>query len=321
MKSVYLIAVFIVAGIIQGKSTTWDEAWQDSIIFKADNFIYGKIKECKKNSIKVEIIRAYGEKISSKTIIIDSYNDLHRSSWSSAAAYEEWFSTYLENNMEIFFFVQKNKLGKNYSIPTPTSGYAPIVKGKVYATYRHSYHQALVSPEIYEKTMLAIFNHYHLLPYDRSFIDSFVFQQLIQKPASFEPDEVEIFFQQHVAMECIYHLQLQPKYALLIPFFYDTSNIHNQISAARALVAFNTIECKNELINVISDTISSNFLKVMCIWSLQRFNPIELKPILEEEYKTASDDYVSFGGNIMDPRIGTSMPSVKSALALLIENL
>jgi len=319
MKKVIFLAVVLTLTKTFSYSTTWNEPWQDSIIIKSDYFVYGKIVECDKKNFKLKVIRAYGNEIlkPEKSIVIESYFDLHCSSWSSAGAYELWFSTYLEKGLEVYLFIKKNKKG-NFSLPTPTSGYAPVVKGNVVATYRHSYHRAIVTPEIYEKTMLAIFNHYHQIEYDKESITTFIEEQLSKKPASFNDDEINTFFLQHVAMESLFHLQLQSKYELLIPFLHDTSNIHNQISAARALVAFNTNACKQELLKMIKDTSVIDFLKLMCVMSLARLLPLELKEEIALIAENASDEYVSFGGDLMDPRIGTMLPSVKHALQELL---
>ena len=59
----------------------------------------------------------------------------------------------------------------------------------------------------------------------------------------------------------------------------------------------------------------------MCIWSLGEMQPVELKDDLKKLQKTASDEDVDFGGNIMDRRVCTNLPSVNDALAELLANI
>jgi hypothetical protein len=122
-------------------------------------------------------------------------------------------------------------------------------------------------------------------------------------------------------LECIYHLRLSGYYEEIIPFLNSFQNIHDQISAIRALRAYNTDDCKNELIKIINARSRNNFIQVISIWTLAEFNPVELKYKLIELLENASTENNGFGGNLMDPRIGTYIPSVKTALQNLIDLL
>ena len=122
-------------------------------------------------------------------------------------------------------------------------------------------------------------------------------------------------------MECAYHLRLTDFYSQIIPFLGDTLNFHNQASAARALISHNTLECKQELLKVLNDTTSKDFVKVICIWTLSDFKPTDLKEQLIKTEQTASIKENGFGGNLMDPRVCTHFPDVKDALGELIKQL
>jgi hypothetical protein len=196
-----------------------------------------------------------------------------------------------------------------------------VSDGEVSATFRHSYHQASVPVSVYEKTMLAVFDNYHGMSYDKAYIENFVVENLSKTPAGFGKDEINTFFLQHVALECVYHLKLKIKEALVLPFLNDEKNFHNQVSAARAMRAFNTETNKQELLKAIGDTTRRNFVRVMCVWSLAELDPKEYKTQLQELAKTASDEWDGFGGNIMDPRVGTHVPTLKGALEKLTGKL
>jgi hypothetical protein len=141
------------------------------------------------------------------------------------------------------------------------------------------------------------------------------------KPAGFSEKEINTFFLQHVALECVYHLKLRIPESLVLPFLHDLSNLHNQVSAARAMSAFNAETSKKELVSVIADTTRRNFVRVMCVWSLADLNPGELKAALLKLEQTSSHERDDFGGNIMDPRVCTHVPSLKEALKELIAKI
>ncbi len=312
------ILIFTILSISKfGFCTTWDEPWQDQIIKEADCFIYAKVNSSDKNDgVKIKVLKTLAGTIIKGDIKIKNYYLLHLCSTSAGHGPEFHFT----ESKEYYFFLKKNKEGE-YCISTPTSGFAKVNDKQVYATYRHSYHQVIISPEIYEKTMIAIFNNYHNLAYDKKYIEDFINKYLSKEPANTQTETRDLFFCQHVALECIYHLRLTGYYSKIIPFLHDTSNFHNQMSGARALISYNTKECKDELLNVISDTSRTGFVQVMCVFSLSSFNPIELKPELIKILETASNEESGFGGDIMDPRVCTHVPRFKAALGRLIDKL
>jgi hypothetical protein len=318
MKKLRTILLFAIAFFWTTTfATTWNEPWQDKVIKEADFFVLAKINSFdRKEGASIEIIKSLGgQELTGEIKITDFYLlELCSSSGGHGAEFN------FEDMTECYIFIKKNDKG-NYCIATPTTGFNVVVNGNVYATYRHSYHQALVPADTYEKTMTAIFNKYHNKPYDNQFINEYVNKYLSLKPAGFKESEINTFFSQHVALECAYHLRLTGLYSKIIPFLNDTSNFHNQVSGARALISYNTDECKQELLKVISDTTRSNFVQVLCIWTLSEFKPRELKDQLIKISETASTEENGFGGNIMDPRVCTDFPDVKRAILKLTDSL
>lgn len=315
IKTVLFIAFVIVA--TRTWATTWNEPWQETVIKEADYFVYAKIISYDpQKGVKIEVLKSLGGPVLKGKIKVTDFYLLELCSSSGGHGAE----FHLKGLKECYFLLKKNNKGK-YCIATPTTGFDYIKEGNVYATYRHSYHQALVPIEVYEKTMTAIFNNYHHQEYNKKYIIDYVNKYIALKPAGFADNEVTTFFAQHVAMECVYHLRLQDVYAKLLPFLADTSNFHNQVSAARALVAYNTKDCKNELLQVISDTTKAHFVQVICIWTLSAFSPTEYKEQLIKISESASTKENGFSGNIMDPRICTFFPDVKEALETLIKTL
>lgn len=309
--------LFLAISTISTNATTWDEPWQDKVIKEADYFVFAKVKSYNnEKGVTIEIIKSLGGPELKGNIIISDFYLLNLCSSSGNNGPEFYF----KDIKKCYFFIKKNDKG-NFCIATPSTGYDFVKDNNVFATYRHSFHQALVPIATYEKTMTAIFNNYHCQPYDKKIINDYVDESLSLKPSGFGDPEIKTFFAQHVALECVYHLRLTGFYNKIIPFLKDSSNIHNQISAARALVSYNTNECKNELLKLISDSASNKFVQVICIWTLSEFKPTELKEQLIKLSKTASIEENGFGGNLMDPRICTYFPTVKEAMEKLINIL
>lgn len=292
----------------------WYEPWQDSVIINSKYFVLAKVTSVDQSKgVTISIIKSLaGQKLQGE-IQITNFSMLDLVSFSHADHFD------IDSAKEYYFFIAKNK-NEEYCIATPTSGFAKVKDEKVIAIYRHSFHGALVPADVYEKTMTAIFNNYHNLPYDKQYVNDYINKYISLKPAGFEEGEIDTFFAQHVALECIYHLRLSGFYSQILPFLNDVSNFHNEVSAARALATYNTPECKQELLNVISNKKRDRFVQVMCIWTLSEFKPVELKAQLQKIGKKASTDNVGFDSNIMDPRI-PFLPSVKGALNKLISLL
>ena len=181
-------------------ATTWDEPWQEDVIKNADYFVLANVKSAtEKKGITIEIIKTLGGPELKGSLSITDYYLLSFGSYSGR--YDEF--DFPQDIKKCYFFIKKNAEG-HYCMATPTAGYAKIKAGKVYATYRHSYHQALVPVDDYELTMTAIFNNYHKLPYNKQAITDYIDKYIKLKPSGFAKDEVETFFAQHVALECIY---------------------------------------------------------------------------------------------------------------------
>ncbi|WP_313986765.1 HEAT repeat domain-containing protein [Xanthocytophaga flavus] len=314
--NIYFLMGFLFTGL-SAMATTWDEPWQDKIIREADSFVLAKVLSFDaEKGVEIKILKNLaGKELPVQTKITGFYL-LHLCSRSGNEGPEFYF----KGVDSCYFFLKKNDKG-NQAIATPTSGYAALKDGNVYATYRHSYHQAIVLSDTYEQTMTAIFNNYHGLTYDKNFIKSYVEKYLSLKPAGFSKDEIPTFCAQHVALESIYHLQLTEYYTLILPFLYHTENMHNQISAARALTWYHSKEAQEALLKMIEDKKTNIFAQVICIWALEDSKPVAQKEKLTKIAKDASTEENGFGGNIMDPRVCTSFPTVKGAIDAMIQKL
>jgi len=302
---------------IKASATTWDEPWADKVIAGSSSFILAKVDSSNPTKgIYIEVTKTLAGAALKGRILVDGFYLLDLCSRSSGEG-PEFHVSAIDS---CYFFIFRDEKG-HYCIATPTAGFDYAYEGTVGATYRHTYHKAAVPPDVYEKTMTVIFDHYHHIPYDKAYILGFVKEQLGQKPAALSVAGTPLFFLQHAALECVYHLRLSVDETLIYPFLNDTANFHNQVSAARALIAFNTTRSRTALLTVIGDSTRRDFVKVMCIWTLAEFHPADLKSTLQTMQQTASTGEDGFGGNIMDPRVCTHIPTVKEALEELIAKL
>lgn len=155
MKKIAITLFLVIIGV-SSYATTWDEPWQKEIIEKSEYFAYGTVLSASDSLVTVEIVKSFGNIKLPKIITIDNFFMLHLCSMSGGHGPEFNF----DKGEKGYFFLKKGENG-NFQIPTPTSGFDRIVDGKVHATYRHTYHQAAVSPEIYEFTYKEIWRKYY----------------------------------------------------------------------------------------------------------------------------------------------------------------
>lgn len=300
-------------------ATTWDEPWHEEVLKNADTFVKVKVTQNNGAQATAVLIKLLAGQQVPQQIELKGFSLLRVMSTSSMA---DEIHMPLKPGETYYLLLKRDEKTNSYSLPTPTSGYAQVVGTDVYATYRHSYHQAIVSIDIYEKTMTAIFMGAKNQPFDKKFVADFIKEQLGQPVANWKgekDDELsKRFFLQHAALETFYHLGYGADLAMLIPFTKSDA-YHVQISACRALGRINSAEAREMLMNYIEGK-GSGFAKVMCVWALGRQNAREMIPRLETFLKSGQDERTGFGGNIMDPRVGTLFPdSVKWSIRQLLQ--
>lgn len=306
MKKITIV-LFVILTTISSYATTWDEPWQKEIIEQSEYFILGKVIKVSETKVTVQIEKAFGKQLEGK-IVIDNFFMLHICSTSGGHGPEFNF----EKNERGYFFLKKGDNG-NFQIPTPSSGFDRIVERKVHATYRHTYHQASLDPEIYELTYNEIWNKYHNSEFDIAKIKTFINTNLSKEPAGFEEDEIDLFFKQHSALETAYLCGIELEFETLKKFV-ECDNFHSQVSALRAFGILKTDEAKKYLLEYIQNDEKDNFTIVIAIWSLWGMGDKDFNKQLSDLKESLSDEETGFGGNIMDPRVCTHFPSPKNAV-------
>lgn len=312
-----LFVCFIIAH--PTRATTWDEPWHDEVMRNSESFVKVKVTENQGSMAKAEVIKFLAGARTPVQIELRGYSRLNVTSTSSP---NDELRLPFTPGQTYYLFIKKSEKTNTYQIPTPTSGWAQLQGADVAATYRHSLHKALVPEEVYEKTMQAIFNGTKGQSYDTDFIERFLKEQLTQSVAVLKQEDSALtkrFFLQHVALESFYHLGKGADLALLIPFV-DTDDYHVQISACRAVSRIDSSSARELLMKFIEGK-GVGFAKVMCVRGLKRLNAKGMISRMEAFLKTGTDQETGFGGNIMDPRVGTYFPeSVKASIKELLND-
>lgn len=290
------------------KAETWDEPWQKEILQKAEYFILGQVIRKDSLGAQIEIIQNFGANKLSNRILINGFSLLNLTSSSGTGLHMDF-----EEGQKLYFLLTKKDDG-NYAIPTPTSGFALLdEENSVYATYRHSYHQALIPQDIYEMTYKAIWKHYRKVEYNQDEVLKFINGQIDKNPAGFSEDEITGFFLQHAALETAYLLNIPVEFSG-IRKFAESDNFHSKVSSVQLMSLLEDKETKDFLFDFIQSEENENFEKVIAIRSLRKIGGEEYQNKLLEITDSLSDEDTGFGGNIMDPRVGTRFPSPREAV-------
>ena len=309
------IALFLILTLtVQTKvlAETWNEPWQKEIIKKADYFVLAKVlSNVDSIGAEIEIIKYFGNQKLTGKILINGFSLLQMTSSSGQGVHLDF-----EKDQFFYFLLTKREDG-NYAIPTPTSGFAILDDDKnVFATYRHSYHQALISQETYEKTYIEIWNYYKTSEFNKENILPLINEYIDKEPAGFNENEISTFFLQHATLETAYLLDISIDLERLKKFV-ESDNFHSRVSALQLLSNSDNKKTKEYLFDFVNNKQNENFEKVIAIWSLNKIGDKKYKEKLIEIAEYQSDEETGFGGNIMDPRVGTHFPSPKQAIEQL----
>jgi len=294
-------------------ATTWDEPWQQEIIADSDAIVRVKITNAQPERVEFSVLNQIsGQKLPDTGALV-GFSKLKFGSYSVK---EDVFR--FKNGAEYYLFLETTEKTGEYKIATPTAGYAPTKDGETMATYRHSYHQAYVPDKDYEMSMQAIFGTLKEEKPDLSKARDYIKREITKQPAGIpeqiDSEEFRLFCTQHVALEMLYYIggadaaQLEP--------FLRNENPHTQISAVRALGRIPKAESAPRLLAFIQEKDRNAFAKVMAVWALRNMEATDAGPELMRILQTTEDQEAGFGGNIMDPRIGTRFPkSVHTAIS------
>lgn len=301
-------------------AATWDEPWMDKVITDADSFVKVSITKSTPKKFSAEVIKHLAGKPTPRKFEVVGFSMLQLGSISSGS---DELSLKFNPELKYYLFLKGTKKKSQYLIATPETGWAKIIPAGVNATYRHSYHQALIPEDIYEMSMVAIFDHLHGKASDTSALRRFMHEHLSTQPALLgkangDPEIAKEFFDQHAALESFRYFGIAEMLPLLDPFL-SADDFHVQTSAVRALLCVDSAESRKRTVDFIASK-RHGFAKIMALWNLEAWNAKEHSHLLQEYLQKGEDEKTGFGGNVMDPRIGTTFPpSVKNAISQLLK--
>ena len=316
-----VVAGFLLLAPLSAYGTTWDEPWMDEVLRDADSFVKIKVVESKPEQLTARVTKRLAGARTPEEIRVVGFSLLQIGSTTAGIKNSE-LAMGFNPQLEYYLFLKKGKKEGEYLIATPTTGWAKIIKSGVNATYRHSYHQAIVSEDVYETTMTAIFARIHGEKIDETKVRAFMKEQLSQEPALVEKsqgdkDVIAKFCLQHAALETFRYLGREEDLPRIDPFL-KADDFHVQISAVRAISRITSDGVKKRLIEFI-EADRRGFAKVMAVWGLEDLDAREMEARLKKFVNEGKDEETGFGGNLMDPRVGTHFPkSVKTAVERLL---
>jgi MYXO-CTERM domain-containing protein len=318
-----ILAALVVLVPARAFATTWDEPWHDDVVRGAGSFVKAELTSVAPDGSRAEahlLAQVAGQPVPER-FALGGFYGLRLTSLAS----DEPPAIHLRAGATYYFFLKREPAG-TFSTATPTSGMAPLDGQDVIATYRHSYHRAIVPEALYVASQTVIFHALHGEPWDVAAARGWYTAYLSRPPAAAGGEKSDpLFFQQHVALETWFHTGaagVDPARALptLEPFL-AMGSAHVQISAVRALGVVGAPAVDERLMKFIEGD-GDGFAKVMAAWALQRRKAVAMLPRLRAYAASGADAEVGFGGNIMDPRVGTSFPpSVKAAVAAVADAL
>jgi hypothetical protein len=292
----------------------------EEVIKDADSFVKVTITKSSPQKFEAKVVKLLAGNPTPDKIKVVGFSLLKLTSTNSGS---NEVTLQFNPKLGYYLFLKATKRKGEYLIATPETGWAKIIPKGVNATFRHSYHQALVPEAVYEMCMTAIFNRLHNKSTDTREVLRFIREQLAKKPALFgkakgDENVAKDFFYQHAALESFQYFGAEEMISSLDPFL-SADDFHVQVSATRALYCSSSQGSKQRNMDcILSDRVG--FAKVMAVWNLYRWDAREYAPQLHDYLRDGKDEETGFGGNVMDPRIGTSFPSsVKHAINGLLK--
>ncbi len=307
----------------EARATSWDEPFLETVVREADAFGVFKIERNRGNIVHLTRIKhVAGKKPPAKFKLKGFYHlELASVSGGHGPSYEHT----LQEGVSYYLYLKQSKNQEVWQLATPTAGidhFAP--DGRIAATYRFSAHDTLVDIKTYEMTHACIFRHLHAQPCDTGKIKPYIDAQL-RRPAGhlkngIDSEPAQRFFEQHVALETAYLLDI-PLAEAALEKFLTSDTFHVQISAVRALGKSNSKTKTQRLIAFIQSKAADPTAKVFAVYALEEIGDRSVAPQLQQLEKTLPADEAGLGMNIMDPRIATGFhSSTKDAVTWLLDN-
>ena len=306
-------------------AATWDEPWHRDVVAKSDAFGLYEVVSTSSSRVVFKEVRHLAGVQTGPNVEVNGYYSRPMTSVSSINGVTDDGSAlrFRGPGTRYYLFLKKAPSGTTWQIASPTSGFAELrADGTVIATFRISVHQAVVDSGTYELTQTCIHRKLHGEACSDD-VSKFILTQLSAAPppmsANSSPQQMEVFFRQHAAMETAYLTGYAIATDTLSKFLKDP-DYHTQISGVRALRASDSKERNTLLMAFVSDDSRAPVARVVAVQMMREAGAKELKDQLAAYVPKAPTGEVGLGIAIMDSRIGTNFPSsLKEAVERLVK--
>lgn len=320
------VAPIVVAGLLllpqKSEATTWNEPFLETVAQEADALGIFKIEKNEGQKVSLSLVKHIAGKKTPQKFTLEGF--FHLELGSVSAGHGPSYEHTLAEGMSYYLYIKQSGKKDVWQLATPTAGLDHFAdKGRITATYRFSAHDTLVDTQTYEMTHACIFRHLHGKLCDteeiKVFIDAALSQPVGILKDGLNSDTSNRFFQQHMAMETAYLLDL-PLAEATLDKFLNSDFFHVQISAVRALSKSNIKTRVEKLLALIQSETTKPIVKVFAVLALEKINDRSVIPKLKELEQSVPEDEAWLGMNIMDPRVGTRFPgSTRNALTHLLK--
>jgi hypothetical protein len=307
-----LILLFISGGV---GASTWDEPWHEEVLRQADTLGLYEVTAIDADRIELRRLKTLAGAQTPDRVQVDGLYllpDAHRHHNHGQDERLAW----LQKGERAYLLLKR--VGKGWQLPTPSAGSAGFMEdGRVAATYRASFHQAIQAADAYERVQSCLFLALHDGECDVAALSQDLDKPLREEPAGLGGEGTERFFRQHVALESAALLGRSIPLATLEPFLM-LDDYHVQLSAVRALAA-NTEPGRNaRLLEFVQDDSRQIAARVMAVRMAADLEDTELHSALKAYGPKAPQDEAGLAMSIMDPRVGTRFPpTLKAAISEL----
>lgn len=296
---------------------TWDEPWHDEVLRQADTLGLYEVVQVDAKKLTLRRIRTLAGEQTPDQLVVDGLYRLPHHEDTAGHGLDESMA-FVEAGEQSYLLLKR--VDGHWQLPTPSSGFATLIaEGRVAATYRASFHQAVQDADDYERVQACLFRALHDGECDVATLAAELDAPLAETPGGLNGTEAdaERFFRQHVALESAALLKRSLPLSTLEPFLQD-AGYHTQLSAVRALVVNAEPGRNARLLAFIQDPERDVSARAMGVQLAAGLGDAALIAALKAYGPEAPEDEAALAMDIMDPRIGTRFPaSVKAAIEAL----
>jgi hypothetical protein len=307
---------FVMLWPLSVTAVTWNEPWFEKYFPQVTHVLQVKIMDNQSFEFaEVEVVSTLAGKPVSGKIRIQGFFQLK----TCVDQGEPIPGIWLQKMDTCYLFLRQDK-GRSFQLPTPTSGMVPLSAGWVNCSLRHSYHQAIIEKDFFERGVKASYDVFRGKAMTDTMLRDQITGWLEKVPASpFGETETE-FYHQQVALELVYHLKLIDLVPLVMPFAHHEQSLH-QLSAFRAFRAAPSADLTAFIFDEVRNPNRHKMVRSVAMETLilSPFKP--QRTAVELFYADTQDEYIGFGGDIRDPRTCTQLTGIRTLTAALLRQL